>query len=125
MPNVNELYPSKSLKADDLNRRTKVFTIADVEVKDFKDGAKAVLGFEETEKTFTLNKTNAMTIAGLYGDNYLKWIGCKVFLRPDVTNYPAPNTPCIRIAPELPEDAPTPQARKAAVAQVDDEDIPF
>jgi hypothetical protein len=125
MPNFNEIYPSKSLKAEDLNRRPRVFTISDVEVKDYKDGAKLVLSFEETEKTFTLNKTNAMTIGGLYGENYVKWIDCKVILRPDVTNYPTPNSPCIRVAPELPDDAPAQRRQPVGAAVGGDEDIPF
>jgi hypothetical protein len=108
MPNFNEIYPSKSLKAEDLNRRPRVFTISDVEVKDYKDGAKLVLSFEETEKTFTLNKTNAMTIGGLYGENY-----------------PTPNSPCIRVAPELPDDAPAQRRQPVGAAVGGDEDIPF
>lgn len=122
--NVNDIYTSNVLKAADLNRRRKTLRIREVETKDYNDGPKLVLHFEETDKSFTLNKTNALMIASLFGDDFNRWEGKRITLRPDVTNYPAPNTPCIRVDTELPDDDEMPPARKSSIEPEEDA-IPF
>lgn len=81
MPSVNDLFPSAYLKSSDIGPKDLVLTISDVGRVEFDDGqAKPVVEFGDTDKKLVLNKTNAKTIAGLYGDDYTKWVGKKVAL---------------------------------------------
>jgi hypothetical protein len=49
-----------------------------------------------------LNKTNAKTIAGLYGNNPLKWTGHTITLYPTTTDVGGATTECIRVRPMIP-----------------------
>jgi hypothetical protein len=124
MPSYKDTYKSASLKAEDLKGKRRNLTVASVEIKAFgEDGNKLVMHFEETEKTFVLNKTNCVTLESLLNsDNTDDWIGCKITLRPDMTTFNGKAMPCIRVDSELPEQ-PRRTARPAPVE--DAEEIPF
>lgn len=49
-----------------------------------------------------LNKTNAKTIAALYGNNPLKWAGKTITLYPTTTDVGGATTECIRVRPTIP-----------------------
>lgn len=76
---VADAFPSKFLKASDLQGKTVIATITLVEYeligKDSKEGKKFILSFQGKEKKMVVNKTNAQTIAKLYGDDTDAWIG--------------------------------------------------
>ena len=71
MPNLNDLYPSKYLVAGDIPDEGMVVTIRSMDMQKMRDGTeKLTLYFDETEKGVGFcNKTNAKTIAKLYGDD--------------------------------------------------------
>jgi hypothetical protein len=124
MPSYKETYKSNSLKAEDLKGKRRNLTISDIEIKKFgDDGDKLVVSFEETDKTFVLNKTNCATLESLLNsDDTDDWIGHKITLRPDMTQFNGKTMPCIRVDSELPEQ---PKAKARAASAKDEEEIPF
>ena len=84
MTTLSDLFPSKYLKASDAAEPvtltiTKVTQEA-MKNRDGDDETKPVIHFVEMEKPMVLNRTNAKTIAELYGDNIEDWTGKKVIL---------------------------------------------
>jgi hypothetical protein len=125
MPSYKETYKSASLKAEDLKNKRRNLTVAGVETKRFgDDGDKLVMSFEETDKTFVLNKTNCVTLESLLGsDDTDDWVGTRITLRPDMTTFNGKPTPCIRVDSELPEQKV--KARLKPARDEDEEEIPF
>ena len=76
--NVDEIYPSKTLKANDLQGRTVKVTIENFEVKKFENGNKIILSFTGKEKGMVINKTNADIIASTYGKDPNSWLGKQI-----------------------------------------------
>ena len=80
------LFPSKYLSAVDLDSMEQpVFTVLSLRTEEIQnpEGAiekKPVLRFKDTGKGLILNRTNAETIAGLYGSEVESWIGKRLFL---------------------------------------------
>lgn len=108
MSSIDELAPSStSLKADDLDGDEVTLTIASYVVKEFdetdnKTGEtykrkKPIFSFEETEKTFVCNVTNARAIAAALGKEMDDWVGKKITLFPTVTSFGDKTVPCIRV----------------------------
>ena len=69
---VSDLFPSKWLKAEDLDGRPHTVRIVDVTVESLRqpDGSSkpaAVLTFERASKRLILNKTQATALADLLG----------------------------------------------------------
>lgn len=81
--NLNELYPSTYLKADEFEEgEQRVLTIADVKLETLgKPGAqqeeKPVAYFSDS-KPMVLNKTNAHVIGKLYGTQTDDWVGQRI-----------------------------------------------
>ncbi len=127
--NIKDVYTSNSnfLKVDDLAGHRVIVEIASYEVKEVGEERKKqiVLAFKGKEKVLGLNKTNAEQIAQLAGtgDPDL-WVGCKIKLKPAMTQFQGKDTPCIRISDEFFEAAPNRPAFTAVNAP-DEEEIPF
>lgn len=84
---MNDAFPSKYLKADDLEEGDLVVTINDAQFEEFPDpktkrpDSKPVLHFEGDIKPLVLNKTNYKTISQLLGsDDTDDWTGKKIAL---------------------------------------------
>ena len=77
---VNEAFPSKFLKADDLQDRTVKLTIDRVEMDEVGDGRKPIAYFKDAKKGLVLNVTNARAIATLAGDDMDTWTGTQIEL---------------------------------------------
>lgn len=77
--NVNDLFPSKYLKAHDLGGKAYTLTIRTVTLEDVGHGAekesKLAIAFEKATKLMLVNRTNAMIIASLYGPETDQWKG--------------------------------------------------
>ena len=63
---------------------------------------KPVVYFKDAQKGLALNKTNARTIAGLYGNDTRAWVGKRVTLFATTTTFGRETVECTRIRPELP-----------------------
>ena len=85
---LNDIYPSQTLKAEDLKGQDCTVKIAGYESVSFDAGPKLVLSFVGTDKTLVCNKTNSQTVAGFYGKQVA----------------------CIRVRLQQPPATPEPQA---------------
>ncbi len=127
MARLSEIFPSKYLSAADLNEQDLIVTIQGVEPVRLKgrdggpDETKLVAHFHGQEKGLLLNKTNAQTIANLYGDETDDWIGERITLFPTTVQFQGQMTEAIRVRPRRPKDAVRPKAAPAARAHVEPE----
>ena len=118
MPNIFSHFPSKYLKEADLQGHDCVLTITHLkleQVDEQKPEQKPVLYFSEASQGLVLNKTNATTISGLYGENYELWPGRQITLHSATCEAFGKQEPCIRIRPTIPnvsapQQQPTQQA---------------
>lgn len=98
--NINEEFPSKWLKATDLNGQQPTYTIREVSREDIgDDGFKPVIFFNEVAKGVVLNKTNATNISEAYGPETDAWIGKPVILFTTWVDFQGKSVEAIRIRP--------------------------
>ncbi len=134
---MSEEFPSKYLKATDLQGREVRVTMSNCEREEVgqKDGQpdfKPVLYFKGKDKGVVLNKTNANTISDFYGDDTADWYDQPVFLYAVDTEYQGKKTKGLRVRIPTAKDnrvqpkadpissGPPPQA-----AELADDEIPF
>ena len=98
--NVNEIYRSSYMKADDLNGRTAKHTIVGCTAEVVGEDKRLVLAFSDNDRPLVLNKTNANSLAELYGSETGEWEGKAIKLVPSTTSYQGKMVKCIRISPE-------------------------
>lgn len=135
--NINDQFPSKYLKAADLNGGEAVVTIKDCVMETLGEDRRPVLYFAGKEKGVVLNKTNATNISDAYGGDTDEWVGKKVVLYTAYVDFQGRSMEAIRIRPAKANEG----AKRAAVepnfdqsqqqppprefAPADDSDIPF
>lgn len=82
--NVNDIYPSKYVKAHDLGDKLVTVTIKSAVMENLGYGKEAerklVIYFERAMKGLILNRTNAMIIASLYSPETDNWPGNAIIL---------------------------------------------
>tara|TARA_Y100000310_G_scaffold53134_1_gene48725 strand:- start:3330 stop:3833 length:504 start_codon:yes stop_codon:yes gene_type:complete len=109
---IGAAFPSKYLKAADLQGREVLLTINGIRIEDVdgKGDNKPVLYFNERldGPGLVLNITNANTIAASLGDETDNWSGQQLVLYPATTDFAGKIVPCIRVR--------QPQANPATVA---------
>lgn len=126
---TSEAFPSKYLKADDLQGRDVAVTISDVKLEEF-DGTngketKMLLYFKGKEKKFVCNKTNAKTLSKLFGsDETDDWLGKSITIGPREVEGPNGMTWGIRVSLKAPAQSAAP-ARPAPAAPDQADDAPF
>jgi hypothetical protein len=102
----NEFVGAWDLTDDDDKPVDKTVTIERIEKRKIKgprgEETKPVLFFNGTPKGMITNKTNARTIAGMYGADVNAWVGKRITLYQDVTSTPDGQKPCIRVRPNIP-----------------------
>jgi arabinogalactan endo-1,4-beta-galactosidase len=131
--NINDQFPSKFLKAADLNGGEVMVTIKDCIVETIGEDKRPVLYFAGKDKGVVLNKTNATNISEAYTPDTDEWIGKKVILYCAFVDFQGRSVESIRIRkPRESElsgaarNAPTPRPQVApAFEPAGDEDIPF
>ena len=97
--NVNDIFPSKFLKATDLKGRHVTVTIADCVMEQLGDNRKLVLYFEGKDKGMVCNRTNADRIAYLYSPDTDNWIGKAITIFPDMVNFQGKTMEALRVRP--------------------------
>ena len=95
-----DIYRSSYMKADDLNGRTAKHTIVDCTAEVVGEDKRLVLAFSDNDRPLVLNKTNANSLAELYGPETGGWEGKAIKLVPSTTSYQGKMVKCIRISPE-------------------------
>jgi hypothetical protein len=110
------LHPSNFVAAVEFGGKDVTLTIASVQIEQLqrqggKDN-KPTLAFKETRKKLVLNKTNAGTIADMYGTRAEEWIGKRVTFYPAKTGFGGETVDCIRVRSRVPGSSapPPPQA---------------
>lgn len=134
---MSDAFPSKYLKAADLNGARVRVTIDRVVFEEIGQGEdkdrKPVLYFKGKEKGVVMNKTNATNIALMYGDEMDDWAGVSVELFPAMVDFQGRSVEAIRIRPIRP-DVKQPAAAMTGAAPSGpptghpanlDDDIPF
>ncbi len=130
---ISEAYPSQYLKCADLNGKPWDMKIRTVALEDLGQGSdkeeKPVVYFHKAQKGLVLNKTNATTIAKVYGDDTGAWTGQDVQVFPTTTEFKGETVDAIRVrvVPEAqPEKQPEPQPNAAPMAEDDlNDEIPW
>lgn len=100
MANINDAFPSKYLKASDLQGRTIGVVIERIEFEAVgqEKQMKPVIYFEGKEKGLVLNKTNSTKIVQIAGSpDTDDWTGVRVALYPTETSYQGEQVDCVRI----------------------------
>jgi hypothetical protein len=127
---ISEVFPSKYLTAADLNGKPYTLTIRTVTLEemithDNKRVQKPVAWFEQAQKGFVMNSTNAHIIVALYGDSTDDWTGQRITIYPTKVKAFGSMQDCIRVREEIPA-----QPKPAVAAQAeepsgldDDEDV--
>jgi hypothetical protein len=104
MPNINDLLPSRYLKAHDLKGSSPIVTVASVMVEPTGRSRekKPVVYFVGKTKGLLLNKTNADALAAAAGSPMTEqWIGLKVRLVATTATFGSQTFDVVRIQPAL------------------------
>lgn len=126
--NLNDAFPSKYLKAADLDGQQVKVRINRYEIEEMTDHKKKpVLYFGGQEKGLVLNKTNGTLIGANYGDEFDGWIGKEIVLFDTIVNDPQ-GRPVAAIRVRMPKPAGQ-QQRPAPKPQPEpefhDDDVPY
>ncbi len=106
---VDLLFPSKYLKAADLRSKKLVVVIekidprGELQMQGGRKERKPIVYLVDQEKTWVLNKTNAKTIAKLYGNEVTEWIGKPISLRSEKVAFGNQIVDAIRVVDEVPK----------------------
>ena len=112
--NINSAFPSKYIKASDLNGSSVKVTIREVRMEDLGDESKPVAYFENKSKGLVLNITNSRLIAERLGGETDDWIGKDIEIYADKVPFQGRIVDAVRVRPPLPP-----------AAEVEDEDSAF
>lgn len=109
MPDYRVMFDRNYIGHVDLGGRDVTLTIkkvvgGELTAEGGRKSRKPVAHFAGDSKPFIVNKTNAKTIASLYGDETDKWSGKRITLFTSTTRNPDGGgmTACIRIRPKVP-----------------------
>lgn len=98
---VNSVFGGATLKADDLQGREHLLTIASVEPVEFESRKgpqhKLKITFAGAKKPLICNKTNAKRIAMIHGNETTAWLGKQITLYPEIVDFEGEPTPSIRV----------------------------
>jgi len=127
--NINQAFPSKYLRAADLDGGDLVVTIKEVTVEDVgtqqKKDRKPVVYFAGRDKGMVLNKTNAAMITTIAkSENTEDWTGVKIRLITAEVEYQGTLTMALRVRAPFKPGA-TPPSPASAIDAPNDDEIPF
>lgn len=118
MPNINDVFPSKYLKASDLGGAERVVTISKVDFEPVGPDRemKAVIYFNGKQKGMVVNKTNANAVASISGSALTEdWAGTQVALYPTEASFAGNTYEVVRIKrPKAAPPKPAPVAARPA-----------
>lgn len=125
--NMNDVYPSKYLKADDLQGREVRVVMSNVEMEKIGDDNKPVLYFKGKDKGVVLNKTNAGTIAAAYGHESEEWFDQPLILFSVMVDFQGKVAPAIRCRVPTAKDnrAAKPDPISSGPEKLTSDEIPF
>jgi hypothetical protein len=105
---VSEAFPSKFLKATDVNGSEPTLVIDTVVQEEVgrENEQKMVLYFKGKQKGLVLNKTNSHVLASKFGDDTDDWSGKSVQLYSEPVYFQGKKTDGLRVRPVAPAKAP-------------------
>ena len=110
---ILQSFPSKYLKAIDLQGAARRVTIATVAIEEIAPGEqKPVVHFEGIQQGLVLNKTNAMLMASLFGAETTGWTGKAVELYAEPVPFQGRIVDAVRV-----RAVPPPTAQPAAAPE--------
>lgn len=118
---INAAFPSKYIKASDLQDREAKVVISHVDMEDIggdNGDRKPVLYFVGKTKGLVLNRTNANMVSMIYGHDTDQWQGGEIILYPTMAEFRGKQTPAIRIKLPTRQVAPKPQPQPQPVPRV-------
>jgi hypothetical protein len=99
--NIDQAFPSKYLKAEDLQGRPHIVKMNFIRIEEVGQGGrtekKPVLYFVGKEKGLVLNITNANAIKIMHGRESDDWTGKEIEIYPTETDFQGDRVPCIRV----------------------------
>lgn len=111
---IDSAFPSKYLKASDLQGHNVTVKMGRVEQEKIGDDMKLILYFQGKEKGVVLNKTNANNVAAIYGGETEDWYGKEITLVEAMVDFQGKSVPAIRMrAP--PRNTPARQPQRQMV----------
>jgi hypothetical protein len=116
---VDLLFPSKYLRGADLRGKDVTVVIESIEPRHElamaggKKEHKPVVSLKGTEKMWVLNKTNARTVADLYGPEVTGWLGKPVTLFPAEVDAGGKTHTAIRVRDRVPRKKAAPEPTPA------------
>ena len=132
---ISDVFPSKYLKAEDLEGANVTVTIEEVNREEVgpKKESKLVIRFANTRKKMVLNKTNAATIAKLYGEETDEWLGKRIILCSKDTEFQGEMVLALRVSLQKPTGTQKPSSDDKGQLlfdvnpppDVEDDDTPF
>lgn len=94
---ISSLYDSKYLKAEDLRGKAVTVRIEKVELNELQGKVGVILAFVDRRKQLRLNKTNALALSKVLGDDTGNWKGATIELTPSQTMFQGKPVEAIRI----------------------------
>ena len=127
---ISSAFPSKYLKASDLDGKQVKVVMSHVEMEDIGGDHRPVLYFVGKEKGVVLNKTNSNAIAAAFGDDTDNWQNGELVLFEAMVDFQGKTTPAIRcrVPPRKPMQVVNSGPREVVrevPPPIDDSDIPF
>lgn len=121
---IDSAFPSKYLKASDLQGRNVTVKMGRVEQEKIGDDMKLILYFQGKEKGVVLNKTNANNVAAIYGGETEDWYGKEITLVEAMVDFQGKSVPAIRMRAPARNSAPARRAPAREMAPAGDDDFP-
>lgn len=118
---IDSAFPSKYLKASDLQGRNVTVKMGRVEQEKIGDDMKLILYFQGKEKGVVLNKTNANNVASIYGGETEDWYGKEITLVEAMVDFQGKSVPAIRMRAPPRGTAPARQAPRRELAPAGDD----
>lgn len=94
---IDDIYPSKWLRANDLRGQSHTVRIKDVEQGTVGEKDQLIVSFYDGWKPLGLNKTNASAIAAIYGPDTDEWLEQDVVLFPTRVDFQGKMVDAIRV----------------------------
>lgn len=95
---ISEAFPSKYVSAAELQGQDVTVAMSHVVMEEVDDNEpRPVLYFQGMSKGLVLNRTNATTIADMYGDDTDGWAGRPITVFPTQTEFRGKQVACIRV----------------------------
>jgi hypothetical protein len=126
MAKISEVFPSKYLKASDLQGNEHKVIIAGVVTERFSDDTKPVVSFRGWTKTCPINKVVSLFLADALGDDTEAWVGKAVIILPTTQPFQGKTFPVVRFRMPAARDAKMPVSTSMPPPAADDgEEPPF